>query len=211
MANIKHLGRIKNTGRKVLVAYRTLPGESDSALVIQTENLSDSEHDSLISLVESPASQSAYEFAEVLARSSFSDGSTMLARLHTTGRLVKIKTTAIEMTPSTQATISLDQLNQMIAEQRGISVNDLAIGSGSEVQNTAQVREVPAATTEAVAASAARVSDQPLSDDDLARKFRSDADALYKEAARLRAEAEKLAPAKLAPAKKKTAKAAEEA
>jgi hypothetical protein len=207
MANIKHVGRIKNTGRKVLVAYRTLPGESDSALVIQTENLSDSEHDSLISLVENPAAQSAYEFAEVLARSTFTDGSTMLARLHTTGRLVKIKTSAIEMTPSTQASISLDQLNQMIAEQRGISVNDLAIGSGVEIQEAARISEVPTSKTDVVAESqAARINTDPLSDDDLARKFRSDADSLYKEAARLRAEAEKLAPSK-----KKTTKAVEEA
>ena len=34
--SIKHIGRIKDTGRKVLVAFRTLPGEADSALVIQT-------------------------------------------------------------------------------------------------------------------------------------------------------------------------------
>jgi hypothetical protein len=36
--------------------------------------------------------------------------------------------------------------------------------------------------------------EQPLSDEKLAANLRSDADRLYKEAARLRAEAEELAP-----------------
>ena len=41
-------------------------------------------------------------------------------------------------------------------------------------------------------------NDGVLSDDDLARSYRSQADAMYKEAKRLREEAEKLAPTKKA-------------
>ena len=52
MADFKHVGRIKSNGRKVVVAYRTLPGDPYSALVIQTESLSADQHDSLIRLVE---------------------------------------------------------------------------------------------------------------------------------------------------------------
>jgi hypothetical protein len=40
------------------------------------------------------------------------------------------------------------------------------------------------------------VSNQPLSDEDLARKYRSDADRLSKEAAELRRQAETLVPTK---------------
>jgi hypothetical protein len=69
-------------GRKCLVAYRTLPGEANSCLVIQTENLPDEQHNALINLVESPSAQESVEFAEVLARSHFPDGSIMLAALH---------------------------------------------------------------------------------------------------------------------------------
>jgi len=134
MANLKHIGRIKSTGRKVLVAYRTLPGESDSALIIQTEALTPEQHDAIITLVESPAGQNSYEFAEVLARSRFSDGSVMLSSLHFNSKLVKVKTSTVEMIPNMQTTIGLDQLNQVIAEQRGISVNDLALGNGSSAQ-----------------------------------------------------------------------------
>jgi hypothetical protein len=200
MANLKHVGKMKANGRKVLVAYRTLPGESDSALVIQTENLLPEQHDALIKLVESPAGQNSYEFAEVMARTQFPDGSNMLANLHYHKRLSKVSTSSVEMTPSNQSSVSLDQLNQMIAEQRGISVNDLALGNSSAttIEDVATVNDISNTTTSDVVAEsqAAKIDNEPLSDAELAKRFRSQADAMYKEAARLRAEAEKLAPIK---------------
>ena len=33
MADLKHIGRMKKTGRKVAVVFRTLPGEPESCLV----------------------------------------------------------------------------------------------------------------------------------------------------------------------------------
>lgn len=198
MATLKHVGRMKANGRKVIVAFRTLPGESDSALVIQTENLSDEQHDSLIRLVESPAGQSAYEFAEVLARANFPDGSIMLSSLHVNGRLAKVKTSDVEMTPTLNTKIGLDELNQLIAEQRGISINDLAIGNQAQVQEAATIKDISAATeTDVVAESqVADVPNEPMSDEDLAKKYRSDADRLAKEAAQLRRMAEELVPTK---------------
>lgn len=198
MAELKHVGRMKATQRKVLVAFRTLPGESDAALVIQTENLPDAQHDAIIRLVESPAGQSSYEFAEVLARASFSDGSTMLSNLHVNGRLTKVKTSDVEMTPNLHTSISLDELNQLIAEQRGISINDLAIGNQTQVQNAATVQDISDLTKTDVAAETqvANIPTEPLSDEDLAKKYRSDADRLAKEAAQLRRMAEELVPTK---------------
>ncbi len=188
---------MKATGRKVLVAYRTLPGESDAALIIQTENLADDQHDALITLVESPAGQSSYEFAEVLARSQFPDGSVMLANLHVNGRLTKVRTSDVEMIPNNQTTISLDQLNQIIAEQRGISVNDLALGNKTTVQEVATVNDISNTVSPEIAAESQVANipnEQPLTDADLAKKYRSDADRLAKEAANLRRMAEELVP-----------------
>lgn len=206
MDNLKHVGRLASTGRKILVAYRTLPGDSDSALIIQTESLSDEQHDALIRLVESNAGQNSYEFAEAMARERFPSGEVMLTHLHQTGKLTKVKTSEVTMTPSLQATIGLDQLNQLIAEQRGISVNDLALGNSTSVREVGNVGEVPAPKSEPVEAPAFETKqavDTPLSDEDIARNLRSQADALYKEAAKLRAQAEELAPTK----KKTTVKA----
>jgi hypothetical protein len=194
MADLKHIGRFKANGRKCLIAYRTLPGESDSALVIQTEALADENHDALMKLVESQGAQSAYEFAEVLARSRFSDGSVMLSNLHLNGKLTKVKTSEIEVMPNTKATLGLDQLNQLIAEQRGISVNDLALGNQTAIQDVGRVNEVPEPVEQP--AFETKVNDTPLTDDDLAKKYRSDADRLSKEAAQLRRMAEELVPTK---------------
>jgi len=202
--NLKHVGRLSTTGRKVLVAYRTLPGESDSALVVQTEALNDEQHDAIIRLVESNAGQNSYEFAEAMSRERFPSGEVMLTFLHQQGKLTKVKTSDVIMTPSMQATIKLDQLNQLIAEQQGISVNDLALGNSTKIQEVGRVDEVAAPKSEPVEQPAFETkSDQPLKDEDIARQLRSQADALYKEAAKLRAQAEELAPTK----KKTTVKA----
>ena len=197
MADIKHIGRFKANGRKCLIAYRTLPGESDSALVIQTENLTDENHDSLMKLVESQSAQSANEFAEVLARTRFQDGTIMLSNLHVNKKLIKVKTSDIEVIPNMKAVISLDQLNQLIAEQRGVSVNDLALGNQTSVQDVAKINDltveeatIPERTFET------KADVEPLTDSDLAKKYRSDADRLSKEAASLRRMAEELMPTK---------------
>jgi len=197
MADIKHIGRFKSNGRKCLIAYRTLPGESDSALVIQTENLTDENHDSLMKLVESQGAQSSYEFAEVLARTRFQDGSIMLSNLHSNKKLLKVKTSEIEVVPNMKAVISLDQLNQLIAEQKGISVNDLALGNQTSVQDVAKVNDLTVEEeTVPQKAFETKQLDQPLTDTDLAKKYRSDADRLSKEAAQLRRMAEELVPTK---------------
>jgi len=205
MPDIKHVGRMKANGKKVVVAYRTLPGESDSALVVATESLTPEQHDALISLVESNAGQNSYEFAEAMARTRFPDGRVMLNELHYTKKLLKVKTSEVEMLPNINAAIELAQLNQIIAEQRGISVNDLALGNGFESRDAATVSEVPAPKSEnfEVKQPTPTQPSEPLSDEDLAKKYRSDADRLSKEAAELRRQAEALVPTK----KKTTIKA----
>ena len=92
MANLKHTGRLKNNQRKCAVAYRVVPGEPESCLVVQTESLMAEEHDSLINLIESAAGQEAYELGEAMARTQLPDGRNMLAGFHTTGKFTKLPT-----------------------------------------------------------------------------------------------------------------------
>lgn len=202
MENIKHVGRVKSTGRKCLVVFRTLPGDAFNCLIVTTENLGDSYHNAIINLVESNAAQGAYEFGEVLARSVFPDGTTMLPSLHVQGLLAKVPTDQIEMLPNNSASILLSELNQIIAEQKGVSVQDLAIKEDPkknvEIQELATVKELPQETADITktTSSMAKENNKPLTDDDLARKYRSDADRLSKEAAQLRRLAEELVPTK---------------
>jgi hypothetical protein len=200
MADLKHVGRLTTTGRKVLVAFRTIPGDAYSCLVIDTASLPDDQHNTLIQLVESPAAQNANEFAEVLARAKFPNGSTILPFLHTLGKLLKVPTDVVQMTPNFTTSINLAELNQIIAEQLGVSVSDLAVKdenkSNVEVQEVAQVKDIsPAAKT---TSQSITEDTQPavvnLSPEEQAKKFRSEADRLSKQAADLRRQAESLVP-----------------
>jgi hypothetical protein len=207
MAEIKHVGRLKKNNRKVVVAYRVIPGENPpaNALVIDTATLSDADHDTLIKTVESNSAQTAFEFAEVMARTQLSDGANMLARFHSTGRLQSMPMTEVEMTPNTATQIGLDELNKIIADQRGVTIADLAmkdpneLPAGTTMTEAGSVSEMPKTANKAVVAEAQTANLQAptngvLTDADLAAKYRSDADRLYKEAKALRAQAEELVP-----------------
>lgn len=200
MPSYKHVGRVKNNRRKVVVAYRVVPGEPDNCLIVQTENLSADEHDTLIKLVESDAGQTADEFAEAMARSYLPDGRIMLAAFHSQGKIQKVATSSIEMTPNNATVIGLDELNKMIAEQKGITVADLAVqGPEGTVQPTVDTPVDPVATyTETPQAEGV------ITDEQLAAQYRSQADALFKEAKALREQAEELVPTKKKSTKKTT-------
>lgn len=190
MANIKHVGRLKTNKRRVVVAYRTLPGDPYNALVIFTDSLPSDEHDVLYKLVDSQVGQDANELAEAMARTYLPDGRGMLIGFHQTGRLAKIATSDIEMLPNNSVTVGLDELNQIIAKQRGVSVEDLALKPSTTEQRNTPAQTAPVAAVEALPVAG------PLTDADLATRYRAQADAMYKEAKRLRDEAEKLVPTK---------------
>ena len=133
MANdTKHVGKMKNNSARVAVVYRTLPGEPTNALVVGTNGLTDSYHDSLMSLIESDAGQQANELADVLAVRRFPDGTVMLQYLHSNGHLKKVPTNIVLMTPNNKTSIPLSEVNQMIASQKGVKVEDLAVSDGSQ-------------------------------------------------------------------------------
>ena len=193
MADVKHVGRLVKTGRKVLIAYRTLPGDAYSCLVIPTENLQDEQHNPLIQLVESPAAQSAFEFAEVLARAKFPDGSTMLPALHTQGKLLKVPTDAVEVTPNFVTSIPLNELNQIIAEQQGVSVSDLAVRDPNAAKSNVEVQEVAQVTD----MTASQASVDPLSNMSIEQRvahLTAEAARLGKLAAEMIKQAEALVP-----------------
>ena len=202
MQSLKHVGRMKSTNKKVLVAYRTLPGDAYSCLVVATESLDDQFHNAIINLVESPAAQEAYEFAEALDRTQFPDGSRMLPSLHARGRLIKVSTANVEMTPTIGVSILLSELNQIIAEQRGVAIDGLCISPSSndkaEAKEIARVQEVSnaAKTTSASINEAEQAAVVNLTPEEQAKDYRSKADKLAKEAAAFRRMAEELVPTK---------------
>lgn len=204
MANIKHVGRMKTNKAKVLVVFKTLPDDPDHCLVVGTAGLDDSYHNSIIELVESQQAQDTFEFGEILSIRYFADGKPMLAALHQNNNLVRVATKDVEMTPNTTTSMPLNELNKLIAEQRGVKVEDLAITASpakAEVKEVAKVKDLMEDAPQAQVK-----TDGILSDSDLAKSYRSQADAMYKEAARLRKQADELDPPK-----KKTLKVSEDA
>jgi hypothetical protein len=206
MADLKHVGRLVSNKRKVVVAFRTLPGDPYSALVISTENLNDRDHDALIKVVESNAGQTAYELADALDRASLPEtADNMLSTFHKRGILTKISTKDVEMVPNASTSILLSDLNQVIAEQRGIGLEDLTVKPGSNAQVTEVASINKTVDTAPADAQPSQSNDSGvLSDEDLAAQYRSQADAMYKEAKRLRAEADELSPTKKKSVGKKT-------
>lgn len=199
MADLKHVGRSIKGQRKCAIAYRVVPNDPDHCLVVYTDTLDSPDHQSLMQLIESNTGQNAKELADAMFRTRLPDGRNMLVQFDKMGKLNKVPTTDIEVTPNMQSSIVLAELNKLVAEQQGVTVADLAVSSGSTA---------PAETTSTEEASVQTVStgetDAPtgvLSDEDLAAQFRSQADAMFKEAKRLREQAEELVPTKKAKAK----------
>lgn len=181
MNNYKHVGKMTATNSKVLVAFRTLPGESNFALVIPLANLSDTYHDSITTLVESSDAQHTFEFGEILFSRTFPDGRPMLRALQADGTMHKVPTADVTMTPTLHDSIVLSELNVLIAEQRNCTVDDLCnFVSGAKSNN-----EVMPSTPS---------NDAPLSDEDLAKSLRKQADALISEAELLRKQADDMSP-----------------
>lgn len=190
---LKHVGRLKGSGKKCIIAFRTLPGDAYNCLVVPTEGLEDSYHNAIINLVESPAGQQSYEFAEAMDRTQFPDGSRMLPSLHAKGKLVKVGTDLIEMIPRPGVSVLLSELNQIIAEQRGIPVDELSIKPepADEVQEVAKAEVTEAPKVDVKETTTPTTFDSPEAE---AKHYRSQADRLAKEAAEFRRKAEALVP-----------------
>lgn len=188
---MKHVGKMKNNDAKIVIAYRTIPGDPNSALVIGTQALMATYHDSLMSLVESDMGQQADELADVMAVRRFPDGSNMLQYMHLNGHLKKVPTNNVLVTPDVRSSIQLDELNRLIAQQKGVSLADLAIKDGS---NTV-VPTLPN-NTESYSVESTEIINETPNLELTAAEMRSRADALYKEAAKLRKAADEKDPPK---------------
>ncbi len=187
--NTKHVGKMKNNAARIAIVYRTLPGDPLSALVVGTTGLPDAYHDSLMSLIESDAGQQANELADVLSVRRFPDGDPMLGWLHNRGHLKKVPTNMVLMTQNVKSQIQLDDLNKMIAETKGVDLEDLAVTDGTQVPKK---KAVVNSSEEIIIPKDPETSNTPKS----ALEMRSLADKLFKDAQNLRKQADALDPPK---------------
>jgi len=126
--HFKHIGELVDGGAKVVIMYRTVPGEPDNCLVVGTKFLPDMYHNALMKAVESEGGQDAEEFADYASRQTFPDGTNMLAMMHNDNYIKKFKTKDIMVTygNTDDGRILLNKLNEMIAKEKGTTVKEMA-------------------------------------------------------------------------------------
>ena len=164
-----------------------------------------------MAVIQDPSGQQANELADILAVRKFPDGRTMLDGLHLGGHLKKVPTSGVLMTPTgnPNVTVPLSELNQLIAEQKGVTVDQLAITDGvnpnpktrpkvdAEISAPAEpTYEVPNDAGKTTSSSVNETSEENMTP----AQLRSKADALFKQAQQLRKQADTIDPPK---AKKK--------
>lgn len=139
---IKHIGKLKDSNANVAIIFRTVPGEPKHALVIGPKFLDNNYHDAFMKALESNEGQGSFELGTHLAKSRFNDGVEMLAYLHQNNFIKKVPTNNVIVTmgAGTDGQVQLDELNKLIAKERGISVTELSnLESGTQpAQETKQ-------------------------------------------------------------------------
>jgi len=133
MTQLKHVGRIKNTGRRCIIAFREIYDElgnvvdGDHCLVFETDNLPDAEHQDLIRIIESEPAQATGDLYNILARTRLSNSVPALNWLVSTNRLRKEATSNVELTPDSTTQIRLDTINKIVKMQNtGASQEEIA-------------------------------------------------------------------------------------
>ena len=111
---LKHIGR--HGDRKVAILFREVPGEDHMCLVIYPETLPTHIHNSIMKTLESAPGQAATNLSEVLHRNLLPDGRPQLEALHKEGMIKKVPTAQIIVTPTSQSSVKLDELNKIIRE-----------------------------------------------------------------------------------------------
>ena len=209
MAFLKHVG--KHGDRKVCILFRQVPGEDHMALIIYPEVLPAHWQDSVQKALESDIGQTSEQLADALHRSLLPDGRPILETLHRERMIKKVRTSDIIVTPTTNASIRLDELNKMLNEMKlgDDAVKRMAQNDASRGLVDPQVKRQQEAEFKASQAARAQTTQQAfqapqsgaLDDRSLAtnmltqaQRMEAEAKGLIAEAARMKKEAERLDP-----------------
>jgi len=209
MSFIKHVG--KHGDRRVAIIYREVPGEEHMALVIYPDTLSVPFHDSVMRVIESAEGQDADSLSDAMFKALLADGRPMLQTLHKEGKLKKVQTAQIIITPNASSHVRLDELNKIF---NGMTAGGDAADKMAELDaNAGLVDPIEQRKNAEVVADAGAdvIDDKSLGADMLSQsqQMAGEGAALVAESKRLQKEAFKLNPG-LKPkrvVKKKAAKA----
>jgi len=191
---IKHIG--KHNNRKVVILYRQVPGETHMCLVTYTDALPSALHDDVMRVLESPAGQAAKELSDALFRNLTTEGRPLLTTLHREGRIKKVPTNQVMVTPAANSVVKLDELNKILIEmEKGeeavARLKELEDSMGMVDPRTRNKKDKKT-TASTVSPPLAAPADGALSDNELAASLRQQAEKMTLEAKALMTEAERL-------------------
>lgn len=206
---LKHVG--KHNDKRCVIVFRKIPELEHMALVLYSDLLPRMVHDEVMRALESPQGQEAKELSEVLFRTIMADGVNCLESLHRNGLLKKVPTNQVLVTPTSNSSVRLDELNDILDEMtkgeealKRLQEIDASRGmTGKQAPRRAEIQEIGERRTREAQGntSAADMLAGMLTDSDLAaqrleqaQKMEASAKQLLAEAERLKAEAQSLSP-----------------
>jgi hypothetical protein len=207
---LKHIGR--HGDRKVAILFREVPGEDHMCLVIYPETLPTHIHNSIMKTLESQPGQAATNLADVLHRNLLPDGRPQLEALHREGMIKKVPTAQIIVTPTSTASVKLDEMNKIIREmETGESalkrLQDLDNNTGfvdpaqkrkaeAEYKRSKERTQQDTAVPPMQAAQDGALDDKTLASNMLsqAKRMEIEAQGMIAEAARMKKDAERMHP-----------------
>ena len=208
---IKHVG--KHNDKKCVIVFRKIPELEHMALVVYSDLLPRMTHDEIMRAVESPQGQAAMDVSDVLFRTIMADGNNCLESLHRNGHMKKVPTNQVLVTPTSNSSVRLDELNDILDEMakgeeamKKLQSMDSSRGFTGKKNNTprkAEIKELgeknpreAQGNTSAADMLAGIMSDTDLATQRLEQASRMEASAkeLLAEAARLKIEATSLDP-----------------
>jgi len=191
---IKHIG--KHNNRKVVILYRQVPGENHMCLVTYTDALPSALHDDIMRVLESPVGQEAKELSDALFRNMTTEGRPLLTTLHREGRIKKVPTNQVMVTPTANSSVKLDELNKLLTE---MEKGEEAISRLKEIEDTLGMvdprnknKKNRKNTANTVSSTLSAPTDSVLSDTELASSLKQQAEKMSVEAKALLAEADRL-------------------
>ena len=206
---LKHIGR--HGDRKVAILFREVPGEDHMCLVVYPEVLPTHIHDSIMRTLESEVGQQATNLAEALHRNLLPDGRPQLEALHKEGMIKKVPTAQVIVTPTSQSSVKLDELNKIVREMesgdqahkrlqeldRNTGFVDPAQKRKAEAEyKRSQERQAQNTAAPVQAPLNGALDDKTLAGDMVAQAKRMEAEArsMIAEAARMKKDAERMFP-----------------
>jgi hypothetical protein len=115
---MRHVG-MDHLGNKLIIVFRELPDDPNSALVVFSNTLSEMYHDQLLRVVDSDDAQKEMDLYPVLTRRNFGDGAVMLNALHGKGLLKKIDVDQVKVVPMPNRSEELRTINNQIRKDQG--------------------------------------------------------------------------------------------